>query len=140
MFQGSKMKFIKFLVLLLIVNFIPTSAGFSRQNVPVWNLQEDPYLAFAEEMPAPVGGLEGVYKKIVYPEIAKKAGLEGKVYLLVYVNENGGADDVKVIKGIGGGCEEAASKVLKDAKYTPGKNKGVPVKVKLSLAITFKLK
>lgn len=102
--------------------------------------QEDPYLAFAEEMPTPIGGLEAIFKKIVYPDIAKKAGLEGKVYMLVLINENGTADDVKVIKGIGGGCEEAAAKALKEAKYTPGKNKGVPVKVKLSFSIPFKLK
>ncbi|MGE5683005.1 MAG: energy transducer TonB [Bacillota bacterium] len=102
--------------------------------------QEDPYLAFAEVMPEPVGGLPAIYKKIVYPNIAKSAGLEGKVYLLVFVNENGGVDNVKVIKGIGGGCEEAATEAVKNVKYTPGKNKGVPVKVKLSLAINFKLK
>jgi len=130
------MKFLNTFYLLLTFLIAAPLIAESSSNLP----QEDPYLAFAEEMPAPVGGIEAVYKKIVYPDIAKKAGLEGKVYLLVHVNENGGADDVKVIKGIGGGCEEAAAKVLKESKYTPGKNKGVPVKVKLSLGITFKLK
>jgi len=102
--------------------------------------QEDPYAAFAEVMPAPVGGLEAVVKKIVYPEIAKKAGLTGKLYLLIYVDEKGKVDDVKVIKGLGGGCDEAAIKAVKETKFTPGKNSDVPVKVKLSLPITFKMK
>ena len=109
----------------------------NQNEPPVF--QEDPYLAFAEVMPQPVGGLEAIYKKITYPEIALKGGLEGKVYLLVYINENGGVDDVKIIKGIGGGCDEAATNAVKDVKYTPAKNKGVSVKIKLSLSIVFKL-
>lgn len=133
------MKFLNVICLILTTLIAPMLAGVSDNSIKM-NMQEDPYLAFADEMPVPVGGLEDIYKKISYPEVAKKAGLEGKVYLLVYVNENGKADDVKVIKGIGGGCEEAAAKVLKDTKYAPGKNKGVPVKVKLSLAISFKLR
>lgn len=102
--------------------------------------QEDPYAAFAEVMPSPVGGLEAVIKRIVYPEIAKKAGLSGKLYLLIYVDEKGQVDDVKVIKGLGGGCDEAAVKAVKESKFTPGKNSDVPVKVKLSLPITFKMR
>ena len=102
--------------------------------------QEDPYAAFAETMPAPVGGLEAVVKKIIYPEIAKKAGLSGKLYLLIYVDEQGRVDDVKVIKGLGGGCDEAAIKAVKETKFTPGKNSDIPVKVKLSLPITFKMR
>lgn len=134
------MKFLNAIYLLLAFSINPLFAVSPSYGTLAGIPQEDPYLAFAEEMPTPIGGIESIYKKITYPEIARKAGLEGKVYMLVHVNENGGADDVKVVKGIGGGCEEAAAKVLKEARYTPGKNKGVPVKVKLSLAITFKLK
>jgi len=97
------------------------------------------YLPFAEVMPAPVGGLEALYKKIKYPNIAKQSGLEGKVYVLIYVNENGGVDDVKVVKSLGGGCDEAAIDAVKQTKFSPGKNKGASVKVKLSLSVHFKL-
>ncbi len=97
------------------------------------------YLAFAEEMPQPVGGVSAVIKKIKYPEIAKRAKVQGKVYVMVFVDESGKPTDAKVIKGIGAGCDEAAIEAAKKAKYTPGKNKGVPQKVKLSLAIEFKL-
>jgi protein TonB len=101
--------------------------------------QDDSYLPFAQVMPAPVGGMESVYKHIAYPELAKKAGVSGKVYALVYVNENGGIDQVKVIRGIGAGCDEAAIDGVKATKFSPGKNNGAPAKVKLSLAIIFKL-
>jgi protein TonB len=102
-------------------------------------IQEDPYLPFAQVMPAPIGGMESIYKHIVYPEVAKKAGVSGKVYVLVYINEKGNVDQVKVVRGIGAGCDEAAMAGVKSVKFTPGKNDGNAIKVKLSLAIVFKM-
>lgn len=99
----------------------------------------DDYLVAAEVMPEPVGGISAVYKHITYPSAAKSSGTQGKVFLMVMVNENGSVDDVKVIKGIGNGCDEAAIDGVKKAKFTPGKSKGSAVKVKLALAIEFKL-
>lgn len=101
---------------------------------------EEAYAAFAEVMPEPASGIEGIYKKIVYPEVAKKAGIEGKVYVLVFINESGGVDDVKIIKGLGGGCDESVMDAVKSSKFKPASNQGVATKVKLSLAFTFKLK
>lgn len=103
------------------------------------NAQQDQYLPYAQVMPQPVGGLQAIYSKITYPEMAKKTGVEGKVYLLIYVNQTGGVDDVKVVKGIGAGCDEAAIEGVKQMKFTVGKNAGAPVKVKLSLSIVFKI-
>lgn len=101
---------------------------------------DDGYLAFAQVMPEPVEGLPAVIKKIQYPPIARQAGLEGKVFVMAYVDEKGNVDDVKVLKGIGGGCEEEVIKVLKTTKFKPGMNNGQPVKVKTSLSFAFKLK
>lgn len=103
------------------------------------NAQADTYLAFAQVMPEPVGGIASIYKHITYPTIAKDAGITGKVYLLVYIDEKGSVDDVKVLKGIGAGCDEAAVAGVKQVKFTPGKNNGQPVKVKLSLPISFQI-
>ena len=101
--------------------------------------KDELYKPFAQVMPEPKDGLESIYKQIKYPEVAQKAGVEGKVYLLIYINENGDVDDVKVIKGLGAGCDEAAIEVIKNTKFNPGKDNGTPIKVKLSLPITFKL-
>ncbi len=98
------------------------------------------YLAFAEEMPQPVGGLPAIYKLIKYPELAKNAGLQGKVYVLAFIDKDGSVEDVKVIKGIGGGCDEATVNAIKQCKFIPGKAAGKNVKVKMSLQIQFKLK
>lgn len=117
-----------------------TINAFNLNNLSTTaNLQEDPYLPFAETMPEPEGGLDGIYKKLEYPALARKSGIEGKVYLLIYVNESGNIDDVKVLKSVPGGCDDAAVKAVKSVKFSPGKNGGAPVKVKLSLCITFKI-
>jgi protein TonB len=102
--------------------------------------QEDPYKPVADEMPLPVGGYESLYKKIVYPAVAKNNAIEGKVYLLVYIGENGSVDDVKIVKGLGGGCDNAAEEAIRKTKFTPGKLQGKVIKVKLTIPVVFKLK
>ena len=120
------------MIFAVVISIIPWMTGLS-------SIMDDPYLPFAQVMPAPIGGMESIYKHIIYPDAAKKAGVAGKVYVLVYVNENGGVDQVKVVRGIGAGCDEAAIDAVKVSKFSPGKNDGASVKVKLSLAIVFKL-
>ncbi|MBN1301165.1 MAG: TonB family protein [Melioribacteraceae bacterium] len=100
---------------------------------------EEEYLAFAEVMPEPVGGMGAIIKNVKYPETAQKTNTQGRVYVLAYIDENGNCTDVKVVRGIGAGCDEAAAAAVMAAKFTPGKNKGKNVKVKLSLPIEFKL-
>jgi periplasmic protein TonB len=98
---------------------------------------QDEYTAVAETPPAPVGGDAAVYKNIDYPDMARKAKLKGKVYVLVLINEKGGVDKATVIKGIGLGCDDAAITGIKKSKFTPGKSGGVAVKAKLTMAINF---
>ena len=97
------------------------------------------YLAFADQMPEVVGGTQEIYKNIQYPEAALKAGAQGKVYCLIFIDENGKVNDVKAIKGIGFGCDEAAQEAFKKVKFTPGSLNGNKVKIKLAMAIEFKL-
>ncbi len=127
--------FFFFSFILLFILFSTIAFPISNNNLP----GDEDYAAFAEEMPSPVGGMSSIQKYITYPSIAKQAGIEGKVYVLAYINDKGGVDEVKVLKGIGAGCDEAAMEAVKKSKFTPGKNKGVPLKVKLSLTINFKL-
>lgn len=103
------------------------------------NSQNSEYLAFADQMPQPVGGIEAIYCQINYPDEAKDAGIEGKVFVLAFINESGAVDDVKVIKGIGHGCDKATIEAVNKSKFTPGKLAGKPSKVKLSLQIQFTL-
>lgn len=98
------------------------------------------YFEVVEDMPEPIGGILAIQQKITYPEIAKRAGVEGKVYILAYVNEKGEVTKTEVLKGIGAGCDEAAEKAIKDTKFKPGKQRGKPVKVKVAVPVVFTLK
>ena len=93
-----------------------------------------------EQMPELIGGLGEIQKKIKYPEIARKAGVEGRVIIQFIVDESGNVSEPAVVRGIGAGCDEEALRVVRDAKFKPGRQRGKSVKVKMSLPITFKLK
>lgn len=103
-------------------------------------VEEEPvYFVAVEEMPEPIGGIAEIQKKIIYPEIAKRAGVEGKVYVLAFVDESGKVTNAKIIKGIGAGCDEAALSAVLKTKFKPGKQRGKAVKVQVSIPIVFKL-
>lgn len=93
-----------------------------------------------ENMPELIGGIEGLQKRVKYPEIAKKAGVEGTVFLQFIVDESGNVVDPAVVKGIGAGCDEAALEAIRVAKFKAGRQRGKPVKVKFSLPVRFRLK
>jgi len=93
-----------------------------------------------EQMPELIGGLATIQSKIKYPELAKKAGIEGRVFIQFVVDKNGHVTDPVVVRGIGGGCDEEAVRAVSQAKFKPGKQRNEVVKVKMSLPVTFKLK
>jgi len=101
--------------------------------------EEPQYFVAVEDMPEPIGGIAAIQSKIVYPEIAKRAGVEGKVYVKAFVDEKGNVTKVEVQKGIGAGCDEAAMKAVKETKFKPGKQRGKPVRVQVSIPVVFRL-
>lgn len=79
-------------------------------------------------------------KKIRYPDYAKRRGIEGKVYLEFTVTKTGEIVDVELLRGIGGGCDEEAKRVLKSMPlWKPGVQNGVKVSVRHRIAVMFKL-
>jgi len=106
---------------------------------PKEDLEDESYFAVVEDLPKIVGGLQAIQEKVVYPEFAVRAGIEGTVYLLVYIDKTGKVTKVEVQKGIGAGCDEAAIEAVKKVKFIPGKQRGKPVNVKMSIPIRFKL-
>ncbi|MCE7991250.1 MAG: energy transducer TonB [Roseivirga sp.] len=80
-------------------------------------------------------------KNTRYPRFAQRNHIEGKVHLSFYVDTQGNISDIKVARGIGGGCDEEAIRVLKSSpRWNPGLQRGVPVKSPMSIFIHFKLK
>lgn len=97
-----------------------------------------------EDQPTPVGGMAAFYKyvsdNLKYPAQARRMGIEGKVFVQFVVDKDGTLTEVQAVKGIGAGCDEEAVKVIQNApKWTAGKQRGRPVKVRMILPITFKL-
>ncbi len=97
-----------------------------------------------EEEPSYPGGDEARIKflqeNIKYPKEAIKHGVQGKVFVSFVVEVDGSLSDVKVLRGIGSGCDDEAIRVVKSMpKWVPGKQKGVPVRIQFNLPIDFKL-
>lgn len=92
-----------------------------------------------EHMPELTGGLGSIQKLIEYPEMARRASIEGRVYVQFVVNEKGEVEDPRLIGGIGGGADEEALRAVKQAKFRPGLQRGRPVWVQFSLPIVFRL-
>lgn len=104
----------------------------------------DEIFTIVEQQPGFPGGMGAFYKyvqkKMKYPSQARRMGIEGKVFVQFVVGKDGSINDVKVIRGIGAGCDEEAIRVLKNSpQWAPGKQRGKPVKVRMVLPITFKL-
>ena len=124
------------LAILLMVN---TNA--MAQNKKAAN---DKVLEKAEVMPEFPGGeqamMDFVAKNVQYPQEARDKEISGRVLVGFIVEKDGSIGDVKVVKGIGGGCDEEAVRVVKAMpKWKPGKDKGKPVRVSYMMPFTFKL-
>ncbi len=101
--------------------------------------EEPEVFTIVEDMPELIGGMQSIYQYLHYPEIARKAGIEGRVVVQFIIDEEGNVIDPVVVRGIGGGCDEAAIEAVKQVKFTPGRQRGRAVKVRYSMPITFRL-
>ena len=100
---------------------------------------EEQFFIVVENMPQLIGGLGKLQSQVTYPEMARRAGIEGRVTIQFIVNERGQVENPRVVRGIGGGCDEEALKAVSKARFTPGLQRGRPVKVQYSLPIVFRL-
>lgn len=115
---------------------------YTRKGVQVKEESKDSPLVYVEKMP--IAGFNIPHylsKNLVYPSFARKAGIEGKVVIKFVVDEDGGITNVRVLNGIGGGCDEEATRVISDMpNWTPGYQNEEPVRVYFTIPITFRLK
>lgn len=122
---------------------IPFEYSGEDKSAPM-DADTDQVFQVVEVDPEFPGGMEALIKylseNIKYPEQAKKDKIQGKVYISFVVEKDGSVADAKVLRGIGGGCDEEALRVVNAMpKWEPGKQKGTPVRVQYNLPIVFKL-
>ena len=106
---------------------------------------EDDIFVVVEENPQfPNGGTAGLLqylgKNIKYPTIPQENGTQGRVTVQFVVNKDGSIVDVKVIRGVDPYLDKEAVRVISTMpKWIPGKQRGVPVRCKFTVPVTFKL-
>jgi protein TonB len=94
-----------------------------------------------DEAPMPIGGFQAIQRRLVYPEIARKAGVEGRVLVWAQVDVDGSVVRTKVVKSLGpNGCDEAAVNAIKSVDWKPAKQRDRPVKVWIAVPVDFKLR
>jgi len=100
-----------------------------------------PVTMYPEQAPVPGFDMNDyVGKNLHYPNAAKEAGIEGRVLIKFVVYEDGTMADFQVVRGIGGGCDEEALRVLKNMPpWKPGMQGGQPVSVYFTQPVVFKL-
>ena len=139
--------------LLMMVGCKPTPASDAVENQTVTEAQasvEPVIYDFTQNAPEGMdapgfpSGEDAFYKylseNITYPQQAKDAGIQGRVVVGFVVMDDGSIVNVEVVRGIGGGCDEEAVRVVKAMpKWKPAIYNGKPVNVHYSLPITFKL-
>ena len=100
----------------------------------------DIFVAY-DEAPQPIGGFGAIQRALVYPEIARKAGVEGRVVVNCLIDEKGNVIRTRILKSLGNnGCDEAAVAAIQSVKWKPAKQRDKPVKVWIGIPVVFKLK
>jgi len=111
----------------------PPEAATGDESAPIFI----PY----DEPPVPIGGYPAIQARLIYPEIAKKAGVEGRVMIQALIDEKGNVVRTVVMKSLGpNGCDEAAAAAIQSVKWKPAFQRDEPVKVWIAVPVDFVLR
>ena len=134
------MKKILAIIFLLCANYV--FAQDTTATAPIDTAEK--ILLVVETMPVFPGGLDSLMSFLknntIYPDSARNAGIEGKVYVAFVVNKEGWVQDVRVIRGVSPLLNEEAIRVVKlMPRWSPGYQEGKAVNVQYTLPMNFKL-
>ena len=93
-----------------------------------------------ENQPVLIGGLEGLQRRVVYPEVAKRVGASGTVIVRFVVDEQGRVVDPEVLRSSNDALSQAALQAVLESTFEPGTQRGQAVKVRFTLPIRFVLR
>lgn len=107
-------------------------------------VHEEEIFLIVEKQPSFPGGevarLKYLRDNVKYPQMAKESGIQGTVYLTFVIEQDGAVSNVKILRGIGGGCDEEAIRVIKNMpKWSPGEQRGRAVRVQFNMQVKFTL-
>jgi periplasmic protein TonB len=128
------------------IDLNPIESSLPVSTIPPDDVEVDTSFVFCgivEKMPQPIGGYPALYqflsKEMKYPSRAKRNDVQGSVYVEFTLNKQGKPKDVKIVKGIGSGCDEEAARAIALTEWEPGKQRGKPVNVKMVFPVKFKI-
>jgi len=107
-------------------------------------ISEEVIFTVVEDQPSYPGGEEAriryLQENLRYPQMAREAGIQGTVFVTFVVERDGSVTDVRILRGIGGGCDEEAVRVVQNMpRWNPGRQRGQPVRVQFNMPIRFVL-
>ncbi|MEQ1588699.1 MAG: TonB family protein, partial [Cyclobacteriaceae bacterium] len=125
-------------------SFVILQKGEQTNRLADMTMTDGEVFTIVEVSAEPKNGMEELWghfaKTIKYPVEARQKGIEGRVFVEFVVNKDGSISDVVVLKGIGGGCDEEAARVVALADpWNPGKQKGQVVRQRMVIPVIFKL-
>lgn len=109
------------------------------------SVDNDETFMVVEKMPEFPGGISALQaflaKNIQFPAAAAETDVQGTVYVYFVVEKDGSISNIRILRGIGAGCDEEAERVISMLpKWKPGEQRGKPVKVSYNIPVIFKLK
>ncbi len=118
--------------------------NFTPPEIEEEEIVEAEIFKVVEEMPEFPGGaakmMEFIQKNIKYPMMARESDIQGRVFVNFVVEPDGSITNVTVMRGIGGGCDEEALRVVQSMpNWKPGKQRGSAVRCSFTVPIIFKL-
>jgi len=118
----------------VIINLKQDATGETSDTEPT----NDEVFVVVENQPD-CGGVQELQQYVQYPEFAKKAGIEGRVFVQFVVDENGDVINPKVTRGVHRLLNEAALNAVKHLECEPGRTQDEAVKVRMALPVSFRL-
>jgi len=131
-----------------VINVEATATTAVKEYVPIvveeQEVVEEVIFTVVEENPGYPGGEVEMRKflqeNMKYPQMARESGIQGTVYVTFVVEKDGNITDVRILRGIGGGCDEEAMRVVRSMpRWNPGKQRGQAVRVQFNLPVRFVL-
>ncbi|MBN4056182.1 energy transducer TonB [Rhodothermus sp. AH-315-K08] len=121
-----------------VATALPPPPSAPAEQTPVE--EEEEIFVVVEQMPRIIGGVAEVYRHLVYPSLARQAGLEGLCVVQLVVSKDGTPRSMTIARSAGEVLDVAAMAALSKVQFEPGRQRGKAVPVRMAIPIRFRLK
>jgi len=101
---------------------------------------EEELFTIVEQMPEIIGGQAALISALEYPLIAQRAGIEGMVVVHIIIGTDGAPSMPEIIRSAHTVLDEAAVAAVMQLNFTPGRQRGKPVRVRMAIPVNFRLR